>query len=170
MLDRHAPRKHDGAIRHYTYITRVPRRAFALCNIHTSMAIRESVKRALWGAPSAERSLVIKLDFTLLPYFALIWFLFGVNQASYGSAYISGMGDDLHFQGKDFNYMNTIYLVTYAVFQIPATTTLTLLRPKWVFVSCNIVWSVLTLVTYRTSHVYQVFVIFGFEGAFAAVC
>lgn len=134
------------------------------------MAALEAVKRSLWGAPSADRGLIIKLDLTLLPYFALIWFLFGVNQASYSSAYISGMGKDLNFQGKDFNYLNTIYTVTYAVFQIPATSILTLLPPRWVFVSCNIVWSVLTLVTFRTSHVYQVFILFGIEGAFAAVC
>lgn len=134
------------------------------------MAVLEPAKRFLWGPPSEERSLLIKLDHTLLPYFALIWFLFGVNQASYGSAYISGMGRDLNFQGKDFNYMNTIYTVTYAVFQIPATSLLTLLPPRWVFVACNVVWSVLTLVTFRATHVHQVFVLFGFEGAFAAVC
>ncbi|KAJ6783206.1 hypothetical protein PWT90_01246 [Aphanocladium album] len=134
------------------------------------MALLSAVKRALWGVPSAERGLLIKLDLTLLPYFALMWFLFGVNQASYGSAYISGMGRDLLFKGKDFNYLNTTYTVTYAIFQIPATSILTLLPPRWVFVGCNLVWSVLTLVTFRTSHVYQVFILFGFEGAFAAVC
>ncbi|KAJ3494875.1 hypothetical protein NLG97_g3800 [Lecanicillium saksenae] len=134
------------------------------------MALLSAVKRVLWGPPSAERGILIKLDLTLLPYFALMWFLFGVNQASYGSAYISGMGKDMHFKGKDFNYLTTTYTVTYAVFQIPATSILTLLPPRWVFVGCNIVWSVLTLVTFRTSHVYQVFILFGFEGAFAAVC
>lgn len=126
------------------------------------MMLLSTVQRALWGAPSAERGILIKLDLTLLPYFALMWFLFGVNQASYGSAYISGMGRDLHFRGKDFNYLNTMYTVTYAVFQIPATSILTILPPRWVFVGCNVVWSVLTLVTFsdfaRLSSVYPVWV------------
>jgi ACS family pantothenate transporter-like MFS transporter len=52
----------------------------------------------LWGPPSTERSLLIKLDFTLLLYFSIIWFLFGVNRASYSTAYISGMKEDLNFQ------------------------------------------------------------------------
>jgi ACS family pantothenate transporter-like MFS transporter len=52
----------------------------------------------LWGRPSTERSLLIKLDFTLLLYFSIIWFLFGVNRASYSTAYISGMKEDLNFQ------------------------------------------------------------------------
>ncbi|KAH7142932.1 putative pantothenate transporter [Dactylonectria estremocensis] len=130
----------------------------------------ERARRFLWGPPSEDRRLLIKLDLTLLPYFALMWFLFGINRASYSTAYISGMGDDLHFEGKDFNYMNTIYTVCYAVFQIPSTSLLTVLPPKSVFVGCNIVWSVLTLATFRTSHVHQVFVLIAFEGVFSAVC
>lgn len=53
---------------------------------------------SLWGPPSIERSLLIKLDFTLLLYFSIIWFLFGINRSSYSTAYISGMKDDLNFQ------------------------------------------------------------------------
>ena len=134
------------------------------------MAALEQTRQFLWGPPSRDRSLLIKLDFTLLPYFALIWFLFGINRKSYSTAYISGMDVDLHFKGKDFNYMNTIYIVFYAIFQTPSTSLLTILQPKWVFVGCNIVWSILTLVTFRVTHVYQVFLLNGFEGAFAAVC
>jgi ACS family pantothenate transporter-like MFS transporter len=123
----------------------------------------------LWGAPSPDRSLVIKLDFTLLPYFSLIWFLFGVNRASYSNAYISGMKEDVGFQGNDFNLMTTIYLVMYAVCQIPSTSLLTLARPKYVFVAANVSWSVLTLFTFRVQRVYQIFILNGFEGAFSAV-
>ncbi|KAI8182923.1 Pantothenate transporter liz1 [Colletotrichum sp. SAR 10_65] len=127
------------------------------------------IKTALWGPPSVERSLLIKLDFTVLIYFSVVWFLFGINRASYSTAYISGMKEDLNFQGKDFNYMHTIYLVTYAVFQIPSTSILTIVKPRYVFVAANTVWSVLTLVTFRATHVYQVFILNGFEGAFSAI-
>ncbi|KAK9416953.1 putative Pantothenate transporter [Seiridium unicorne] len=126
-------------------------------------------KTILWGSPSEERPLLIKLDFTILPYFSLIWFLFGVNRASYSHAYISGMKEDVGFQGNDFNLMSTIYLVFYAVFQIPSTSLLTLARPKYVFVAANVSWSVLTLITFRMQHVYQLFILNGFEGAFSAI-
>jgi ACS family pantothenate transporter-like MFS transporter len=46
------------------------------------MALLEHFKTSLWGPPSANRSLITKLDLTLLPYFSLIWFLSGVNRAS----------------------------------------------------------------------------------------
>ncbi|GJD04553.1 putative h+-pantothenate symporter [Colletotrichum higginsianum] len=127
------------------------------------------ITTVLWGPPSVQRSLLIKLDFTVLIYFSVVWFLFGINRASYSTAYISGMKEELNFQGKDFNYMHTIYLVTYAVFQIPSTSILTVVKPRYVFVAANTVWSVLTLVTFRANHVYQVFILNGFEGAFSAI-
>ncbi|KAK7744114.1 hypothetical protein SLS53_003635 [Cytospora paraplurivora] len=131
--------------------------------------VLERVKTAIWGPSSIERSLLIKLDSTVLIYFSLIWFLFGINRASYGTAYISGMKEAIGFQGKDYNYMSTIYLVFYAVFQMPATSALTLIRPRYVFVLANAVWSILTLVTFRVERVWQIFVLNGFEGAFSAI-
>lgn len=65
--------------------------------------------------------------------------------------------------------MNTIYLVTYAIFQIPSTSLLTIAPPKYVFVAANVSWSVLTLITFRMQHVYQIFILNAFEGAFSAV-
>ena len=127
------------------------------------------IKTALWGAPSVERSLVIKLDFTLLLYFSLIWFLFGINRSSYNTAYISGMKEAVGFKGKDYNYMTTIFLVTYAVFQMPATSLLTIAPPKYVFVAANLGWSILTLITFMMDHVYQFFILNAFEGALSAI-
>jgi hypothetical protein len=63
----------------------------------SAISLHSTIAR-LWGPPSTERSLLIKLDFTLLLYFSIIWFLFGVNRASYSTAYISGMKEDLNFQ------------------------------------------------------------------------
>ncbi|PMD56541.1 putative pantothenate transporter [Hyaloscypha bicolor E] len=123
----------------------------------------------LWGNDPKDASLLIKLDFTILPYFSLIWFLFGLSRASYGSAYISGMGADLGFKGKAYNYMNTVYLVFYAVCQMPGTSLLTIAPPKYVFVGVNVTWSILTLITFKMTHFYQVIVLNGFEGCLSAI-
>jgi MFS transporter, ACS family, pantothenate transporter len=133
------------------------------------MSALSRITTLLWGTASKERALLIKLDLTILPYFSLIWFLFGVNRASYSHAYISGMKEDVGFQGNDFNLMSTIYLVFYAVFQMPSTSLLTLAKPKYVFVAANVTWSILTLITFRMQHVYQLFILNGFEGAFSAI-
>ncbi|KAJ5638035.1 pantothenate transporter [Penicillium lividum] len=123
----------------------------------------------LWGPDAKDRALLSKLDVTLLPYFSLIWFLFGITRASYSSAYISGMKEALGFEGKQYNYMNTAYLVVYAVCQIPGTSLLTILRPKYVFVTANVTWSVLTLITYKMTHAWQVIVLNAIEGGFSAI-
>ncbi|KAL4899302.1 hypothetical protein BDW74DRAFT_183835 [Aspergillus multicolor] len=131
--------------------------------------LRTKIAIWLWGPDPKDRALLSKLDVTLLPYFSLIWFLFGVTRSSYSSAYISGMKEALNFQGKDYNYMSTAYLVTYAVFQMPGTSLLTLVRPKYVFVPANVTWSVLTMVTFRMTHAWQVILLNAIEGAFSAI-
>lgn len=132
-------------------------------------AARSKIAIWLWGADPSDRKLLAKLDVTLLPYFSLIWFLFGVTRASYSSAYISGMKEALNFQGKDYNYMTTAYLVVYAVFQMPGTSLLTIARPKYVFVAANLTWSVLTLITFKMTHAWQVILLNAFEGGFSAI-
>ena len=123
----------------------------------------------LWGRDPKDASLLIKLDFTILPYFSLIWFLFGLSRSSYSSAYISGMKEALHFKGKEFNYINTTYLVVYAVCQMPGTSLLTIAPPKYVFVTANVMWSVLTLITFKMNHVWQIILLNAFEGGFSAI-
>jgi ACS family pantothenate transporter-like MFS transporter len=127
------------------------------------------LKRILWGSDPKDAALLIKLDFTILPYFSIIWFLFGLSRSSYSTAYISGMKEALGFKGKDFNYMNTTYMVVYAVCQMPGTSLLTVAPPKYVFVVANVVWSVLTLITFRVNHVWQVILLNAFEGGFSAI-
>lgn len=132
-------------------------------------SVRTKLAISIWGPDSKDRALLSKLDTTLLPYFSLIWFLFGVTRASYSSAYISGMKEELGFQGKEYNYMSTAYLVVYAVCQMPGTSLLTIYRPKYVFVAANVTWSVLTLITYKMTHAWQVILLNAIEGGFSAI-
>jgi ACS family pantothenate transporter-like MFS transporter len=127
------------------------------------------LRSLLWGSDPKDAALLIKLDFTILPYFSLIWFLFGLSRSSYGSAYISGMKEALDFKGKDFNYLNTTYLVVYAVCQMLGTSLLTIAKPKHVFVTANVTWSVLTLITFKMNHVWQIILLNAFEGGFSAI-
>ncbi|KAF2669186.1 pantothenate transporter [Microthyrium microscopicum] len=127
------------------------------------------IKSALWGNDPKDASLLMKLDLTILPYFSIIWFLFGLSRSSYSTAYISGMKDDLNFQGKDFNYLNTAYYVVYAVCQMPGTSLLTVAPPKYVFVTANVAWSVLTLITFKMNHVWQIILLNALEGGFSAI-
>ena len=103
-----------------------------------ALAALTRLRSFLWGGDPKDAALLIKLDFTILPYFSLIWFLFGLSRSSYASAYISGVKEPLDFKGKDFNYLSTAYLVVYAVCQMPGTSLLTIAKPKYVFVTANV--------------------------------
>jgi ACS family pantothenate transporter-like MFS transporter len=134
-----------------------------------ALAALTRLRSFLWGGDPKYAALLIKLDFTILPYFSLIWFLFGLSRSSYGSAYISGMKEALGFKGKDFNYLSTAYLVVYAVCQMPGTSLLTIAKPKYVFVTANVTWSVLTLITFKMNHVWQIILLNALEGGFSAI-
>lgn len=65
--------------------------------------------------------------------------------------------------------MTTAYLVVYAVCQMPGTSLLTIARPKYVFCAANVTWSVLTLITYKMTHAWQVILLNAIEGGFSAI-
>jgi ACS family pantothenate transporter-like MFS transporter len=79
------------------------------------------------------------------------------------------MKEALGFEGKEYNYMSTAYLVVYAVCQMPGTSLLTIVRPKYVFVAANVTWSVLTLITYKMTRAWQVILLNAIEGGFSAI-
>lgn len=124
----------------------------------------------LYGGDKQHAALLAKLDLSLLPYFSLIYFLFNLERSSYAHAYISGMKEDVGFVGKQYNYMNTCFLVGFAVFQAPFTTLLSIFPPRWVFFICNLGWAILTLISFRMNHVYQFYIINLFEGILTSGC
>jgi hypothetical protein len=76
-------------------------------------------------APNSARSQVcivtlqIRLHYPSQPL--PVRLLFRTEQASYGSAYTSGIGEDVDFVGKDYIYMNTAYQFIYLVYQMLRT-------------------------------------------------
>jgi MFS transporter, ACS family, pantothenate transporter len=79
------------------------------------------------------------------------------------------MKEALDFKRKDFNYLSTTYLVVHAVCQMPGTSLLTIAKPKYVFVTANVTWSVLTLITFKMDHVWKIILLNAFEGGFSAI-
>ncbi|OWP00687.1 permease of the major facilitator superfamily [Marssonina coronariae] len=78
------------------------------------------------------------------------------------------MREDVGFQGKDYNYMSTTYLVVYAVCKMPGTALFTILPPEYVFTTASIAWS-MTLNTFKMNHVRQIIMLNAFEGGFSAI-
>jgi len=68
----------------------------------------------------AERRLLRKLDWRLLPLFTLLYCTNFVDRTAIGNAKIAGLEKDLHMQGYDFNIALTIFYVFYIAADIPS--------------------------------------------------
>jgi MFS transporter, ACS family, pantothenate transporter len=68
------------------------------------------LRTTIWGAPASteiERRLIVKLDFFILSFCCLMYWVNYLDRANLNNAYVSGMKEDLNFQGTELNIINT---------------------------------------------------------------
>jgi ACS family pantothenate transporter-like MFS transporter len=58
-----------------------------------------------------ERKLVQKLDFFILTFCCLMYFLNYLDRTNLNNAYVSGMREELSFKGNQLNQINTVFTV-----------------------------------------------------------
>ncbi|KAF8892196.1 MFS general substrate transporter [Infundibulicybe gibba] len=81
--------------------------------------------------PVAERALVRKLDWALLPLFTLIYGVNFIDRTAIGNAKISGIEKDLGMEGFDFNIALTIFYISYILADIPSNLALKRYGSRW---------------------------------------
>ncbi|KAL2256026.1 hypothetical protein VTK26DRAFT_2325 [Humicola hyalothermophila] len=59
----------------------------------------------------AERKLVRKIDFFILTFCCFSYFLNYLDRTNINNAYVSGMKEDLNFQGDQLNQINTCFTI-----------------------------------------------------------
>lgn len=97
----------------------------------------------------AERKLVIKMDLLIMSFAFLAYWAKYIDQGNLTNAYISGMKEDLAFNGNQLVQLQTIFNVAYTVFMIPVTL-LAAEYPKTIPI-CELGWSLFTLLQYRAN-------------------
>lgn len=68
------------------------------------------LREVVWGKPAAthaERTLLVKLDLVILSFCCLMYWVNYLDRMNLNNAYVSGMKEDLDFQGKQLNVINT---------------------------------------------------------------
>ncbi|KAL2163885.1 hypothetical protein VTH06DRAFT_3097 [Thermothelomyces fergusii] len=100
-----------------------------------------------WRSDPAERKLVRKIDFFILTFCCLSYFLNYLDRTNLANAYVSGMKEDLNFQGNQLNEINTCFTVGYVLGQIPSNLSLHYVKPRYFFPAMMVVWAGLTMVT-----------------------
>ncbi|TFK29613.1 MFS general substrate transporter [Coprinopsis marcescibilis] len=81
--------------------------------------------------PEAERKLVRKLDWLLLPSFTLIYVCNFIDRTAIGNGRVAGLEKDLGMQGYDFNIALTVFYIFYIVSDIPSNLVLKRYGSTW---------------------------------------
>ncbi|GMM31521.1 hypothetical protein DAMA08_042660 [Martiniozyma asiatica (nom. inval.)] len=118
---------------------------------------------------SCEKKFLLKFDGFILLFLCFSFYTKYLDNSNVGTAYVSGMKEDLNLKGNELNYINTCYTVGYAIFQIPITMLFT--KPKYsrhIILFCELAWGLMTLANAYVTNVQQMYVIRFFIGVFEA--
>ncbi|KAH7136307.1 major facilitator superfamily domain-containing protein [Dactylonectria macrodidyma] len=111
-----------------------------------------------------ERVLVQKIDFFILTFCCLSYFVNYLDRSNLANAYVSGMKDELGFVGDQLNIINTCFTVGYVLGQIPSNISLHYVKPRIWFPSMMILWGGLTMVTASVQNPRSIMAIRFFQG------
>ncbi|KAL4804149.1 major facilitator superfamily domain-containing protein [Aspergillus unguis] len=101
----------------------------------------------MWWAKSLESKLLVKIDVFILSFCCLTYFFNYLDRSNLTNAYVSGMKEELGFEGNELNVINTVFTVGYIIGQVPSNLALTYLPPR-IFLPCmTLIWGALTMVT-----------------------
>lgn len=133
------------------------------------MSLLHKTKLLVWGeTPSdpKEARLLVKIDWFVLSFVCLLYWVNYVDRLNVSNAYVSGMKEDLRMHGNEFNVINTCFTVGYVVFLIPNNLILLKVRPRYWLTFSAVAWGLLTLGIYKTTSYKQVCAIRFFQAGF----
>ncbi|TVY48770.1 Pantothenate transporter [Lachnellula occidentalis] len=102
------------------------------------------------GTSREEKKLIAKLDWFLLSYSCLCFFIKQLDANNISNAYVSGMKEELHFgKGNELSWMNTYFNIGQILGGPIANMIITVIRPRYWLPSCLLVWSVFVLFLFK---------------------
>ncbi|KAI6321389.1 hypothetical protein MCOR34_002590 [Pyricularia oryzae] len=128
---------------------------------------KKSWRSTIWDTldkPKEERRFLFKLDAVILTMASLGYFIKNLDQINITSAFVSGMKEDLGLHGNELNYMITCWTVGYVIGEIPSNMLLTRIRPSIWIPTCEVIWSVLTILLAKCTSATQIYVLRFFIG------
>ena len=119
-----------------------------------------------WKA--TEKSLVRRLDLTLLPTLWILYLNNYLDRTNIAQARLNGMDADIGLTGDDYNLAVSILTIGYMLAQLPSNMLLTRVRPSiYLPVTC-IVWSSVAIATAGVKNAQHLFVVRFFLGILEA--
>ncbi|KAF9815561.1 hypothetical protein IEO21_04561 [Rhodonia placenta] len=126
-----------------------------------------AVRKFVWGdvpETRAEQILLLKIDWFILSYCCLMNVPLDLDTSNVANAYVSGMKEELHMYGTQYNKLNTIWTCGYIIGMIPNNLMLQVVSPRIWFPSTQIVWGVLTFCASTVKNINQLYAIRFIQG------
>ncbi|PWN27017.1 MFS general substrate transporter [Jaminaea rosea] len=126
-----------------------------------------ALRVALWGPPPAsalEARLIRKIDFLVLTFTCLMYWSNYLSRTGFQFAYVSGMSEDLSFQGNDYSIANTLFTVGYVLGMIPNILALQVVSPHYWLPGAAALWAGLAMCLAAAKNPAQVFAIRFLQG------
>ncbi|KAG1466877.1 hypothetical protein G6F46_000519 [Rhizopus delemar] len=92
-----------------------------------------------------ERELVHKLDKRLLLFAMFGNLVKALDNSNLASAYISGMEEELHVKGLEYNWMGILFMLGYLSMQLPSNILLSNMKPSKYLPTLELIWCLLTI-------------------------
>ncbi|OAG01167.1 retrograde regulation protein 2 [Paraphaeosphaeria sporulosa] len=92
-----------------------------------------------------ERSLVRRLDCTLMPVVALLFLLNILDRNNIANAKIAGLTETLNITNSQYNTCLMIFYVGYVITQLPSNMIITKVRPSWYICCITSAWGVVSM-------------------------
>ncbi|KAI5923599.1 major facilitator superfamily domain-containing protein [Camillea tinctor] len=97
-----------------------------------------------------ERRLITKLDWLIVPYAVLSYWVKYIDQSNLNNAYVAGLKEDLGFKGNELVKLQTFYVVGAVTGQIPFLFLFTYIPLYIIIPSLDVAWGVFTLLQFRS--------------------
>lgn len=126
------------------------------------MGFLHKLRLLVWGeAPSdpKEAKLLFKMDWFILSFACLLYWVNYLDRLNLSSAYVSGLKEEVGLHGNQFNVINTLFTVGYVIGLIPHNLILLKVRPSLWLSFCCFCWGLLVLGMYKVNHFYQLCII-----------
>jgi predicted MFS family arabinose efflux permease len=118
------------------------------------------------GDTASDKKLICKLDVLLTFYALVVYWVKYLDQTNVNNAYVSGMREDLGFEGNDLVQVQAMYIVGAVIFQLPFMYILPKVPLHIVLPVMDLCWGLMTLFCCKIHSVAALKVLRFFVGVF----
>ncbi|KAJ5602033.1 hypothetical protein N7510_011567 [Penicillium lagena] len=105
-------------------------------------AIGMSLAAAYVPGCDAEKKLLRKLDFRIIPCCWILFVMGYLDRANIGNAKTGGLADDFNLTSNQYSVILLLFFVSYVIFEIPSNMVIARVRPSLYLCGLALVWGV----------------------------